>query len=71
MSSSHLGSVLGSLIAGCECNACMIGIANSDVFILYTAGLSEQFGRKYGLMISGIVMMAGSIIMSASYHIWY
>lgn len=36
----------------------------------HSIGLSDQFSRKYGLLISGLIIVMGSTMLSASFHIW-
>lgn len=67
VSISNLTSVGGSLLAGCKS---VVMFAVLLLHLLMATGLSDQFGRKYGLLISGLVIVAGSITLSASFRVW-
>ena len=66
VSVSSIGSVVGSLLGGCECLACQ----SIEIVTLFLKGLADYISRKYALFFSGVVMMLGSIILSSTSRLW-
>ena len=72
MAISNLGSAGGSLLAGCKHTLSFIvhSATYTSLSLSTFIGLSDQFSRKYGILVGGLVMAVGSAILASSYYIW-
>lgn len=37
----------------------------------FILGIADRFSRKYGLLTSGLLLIVGSGLLSASFYLWY